>query len=127
MPNTCKVPWVRAVHESSHLLIWRTANAALVLGGIVASSAAAPAAGPSHVVMIENVQFGPPSLTVKSGERITWVNKDLFPHTVTADAKAFDSKAIAPNASWTWVAGKAGTYAYACTFHPTMKATITVQ
>ena len=110
------------MHESSRLLI-----AALVLTGIATSSPGVPAAGQSHVVVVENVQFSPPSLTVKSGERITWVNKDLFPHTVTADAKAFDSKAIAPNAAWTWVAGKPGTYTYVCTFHPTMKATITVQ
>jgi plastocyanin len=115
------------VHELSRLLICGTAIAALVLAGIAASSAGVPAAGQSHVVVIENVQFSPPSLTVKSGQRVTWVNKDLFPHTVTADSKAFDSKAIAPNASWTCVARKPGTYAYACTFHPTMKATITVQ
>jgi plastocyanin len=94
--------------------------------GIAAPVPAAPAEGQARVVAVENVQFNPPSLTVKSGERITWVNKDLFPHTVTADAKAFDSRAIAPNASWTWVAGRPGTYTYGCMFHPTMKATITV-
>jgi plastocyanin len=115
------------VHESSRLLIWGTAIAVLVLAGIAAFSTGVPAAGQSHVVVVENVQFSPPSLTVKSGQRITWVNKDLFPHTATADDKAFDSKAIPPNAAWTWVAGKPGTYTYACTFHPTMKATITVQ
>ena len=127
MPNSCKVTWARAVHESSRLLILGTAIAAMVLAGIAAFSTGVPAAGQSHVVVVENVQFSPPSLTVKSGELVTWVNKDLFPHTATADAKAFDSKAIAPNAAWTWVAGKPGTYGYACTFHPTMKATITVQ
>jgi plastocyanin len=109
------------------VLICGTAIAALVLTGIAASGLGAPAAGQFHVVAIENVQFSPPALTVKSGERITWVNKDLFPHTATSGAKAFDSKAIAPNASWTWVAGRPGTYAYVCTFHPTMNATITVQ
>ena len=115
------------MRELSRLLIWGTAIAGLVSAGIAASSAGVPAAGHSHVVAVENVQFSPPSLTAKSGERITWVNKDLFPHTATADAKAFDSKAIAPNAAWTWVAGKPGIYTYACTFHPTMKATITIQ
>ena len=113
------------MHEPSRLLFWGTA--ALVLAGIAASSAGVPAAGQSHVVVVENVQFSPANLTVKSGERVTWVNKDLFPHTATADAKVFDSKAIAPNAAWTWVAGKPGRYTYACTFHPTMKASITVQ
>jgi plastocyanin len=109
------------------MLICGATTALLLLNGSAASSFGVAAAGQSHEVVIENVQFTPPSVTVKSGERITWVNKDLFPHTATADSKVFDSRAIAPNASWTWVAGKPGTYAYSCTFHPTMKATITVQ
>jgi plastocyanin len=79
------------------------------------------------VVTIENVRFDPQDLTVKRGERVTWVNKDLFPHTATADAKTFDSQSIAPTGTWTWVAGKPGTYTYTCTFHPTMKGTIRVQ
>jgi plastocyanin len=78
-------------------------------------------------VTIENVGFDPQVLTVKPGERVTWVNKDPFPHTATADAKTFDSQSIAPAGTWTWVAGKRGTYTYSCTFHPTMKGTIRVQ
>jgi plastocyanin len=101
--------------------------AGFLLAGTAASTSGAAASVPPHLVVIENVQFSPQSLIVKAGERITWVNKDLFPHSATADAKLFDSKAIAPNASWTWVAGKPGTYAYGCTFHPTMKGAVTVQ
>jgi len=78
-------------------------------------------------VTIENLEFSPKQLTVRRGDRIVWVNKDLFPHTATADGHAFDSRSIAPNASWTYVAGKPGEYPYGCTFHPTMKATLTVQ
>ncbi len=115
------------MNEPSRLLICGTAIAALASGSIAASGPGVPTAGQPRTVVIENVQFNPPSLAVRSGERITWINKDLFPHTATADAKVFDSNAIAPNASWTWVAGKPGIYAYTCTFHPTMKATITVQ
>jgi plastocyanin len=81
----------------------------------------------SHTVTIENLQFSPRQLTVQRGDRIVWVNKDLFPHTATADGHAFDSGSIAPNGSWTYLAGKPGEYSYGCTFHPTMKATLTVQ
>jgi plastocyanin len=105
----------------------RVAVAGLLMAGTAASTSEVASAAQPRVVVIENVQFSPQSLTVKSGERITWVNKDLFPHSATADAKAFDSKAIAPNGSWTWVARKPGTYTYMCTFHPTMKGTIAVQ
>jgi plastocyanin len=90
---------------------------------------ASAGAGPSqdHTVTIENMQFNPPALTVHQGDRIVWVNKDLFTHTATAP-KVFDSGSIAAGASWTYVADKSGEYAYGCTFHPTMKAKIiTVQ
>jgi plastocyanin len=113
-------PWKR-------LLICGIATAVLALIDVAASATVKPAVGQIHQVVIENMQFTPASLAVQTGERITWVNKDLVPHTATADGNAFDSKSIAPNASWTWVAGRAGAYAYGCTFHPTMKATITVQ
>lgn len=103
------------------------AVAGLLMAGTAASTSEVASTAQPRMVVIENVQFSPQSLTVKSGERITWVNKDLFPHSATADAKSFDSKAIAPNASWTWVARKPGTYTYMCTFHPTMKGTVTVQ
>jgi plastocyanin len=81
----------------------------------------------AHTVVIENMQFTPATLTVSTGERVVWVNKDLFPHTATADDKTFDSKEIAANASWTYVAGKAGEYPYGCTLHPTMKARLIVK
>ena len=73
------------------------------------------------------MQFTPATLTVSKGERVVWVNKDLFPHTATADDKSFDSKEIAAGASWTYVAAKAGEYPYGCTLHPTMKAKLIVK
>ncbi len=81
----------------------------------------------THVVTIEGVQFSPQELTVPKGDRVVWVNKDLFPHTATASSKSFDSGNIVPNASWTYVAAKAGEYAYSCTFHPTMKGKLIVR
>jgi plastocyanin len=115
------VPELRAAR------ICGVAVAGLLLAGTAASTSDEPLNSAARVVVIENMQFSPQTLVVKTGERITWVNKDLFPHTATADAKSFDSRAIAPTATWTWVAGKSGFYAYGCTFHPTMKGTVTVQ
>ena len=93
------------------------------------TSAAQPVASAtsSHTITIENMQYTPPQLSVHRGDRIVWVNKDLFPHTVTAVDKAFDSGTINAGASWTYVAKKAGEYPYSCTFHPTMKGTLKVQ
>jgi plastocyanin len=78
-------------------------------------------------VTIENMQFSPATLTVHRGDRIVWVNKDLFPHTVTATNKVFDSGSIAAGGSWTYVANKVGEFPYECTFHPTMKGAMRVQ
>jgi plastocyanin len=101
----------------------------VVLAVLGSAAAAAPAvAGPAtHTLSIENMQFTPAHVSVHRGDRIVWVNKDLFPHTVTADDKSFDSGPINAGGSWTYVAGKTGAYAYSCTLHPTMKATLTVQ
>ena len=100
---------------------------ALVDTGAVLMISVANAAPATHVVTIEGMSFNPQSLTVHIGDRVVWVNKDLFPHTATADTRTFDSGSIAPDASWTFVAGKAGDYAYRCTFHPTMKGKLMVQ
>jgi plastocyanin len=81
----------------------------------------------THVVTIEGMRFNPEELTVRRGDRVVWVNKDLFPHTSTAAARAFDSQSIPPAASWTFVAGKTGSYAYGCAFHPAMTGRLIVQ
>jgi plastocyanin len=78
-------------------------------------------------VTIEGMQFKPAALTVRRGDRITWVNKDLFPHTATGAKGMFDSASIPAGSSWSYVATESGTVAYACSFHPTMKATLTVR
>jgi plastocyanin len=110
---------------------------ALACGGFFAGvpvSGTAGAADPApagtsrtYTVTIENLQFHPQSLTVRAGDRITWINRDLFPHTVTARVRTFDSGSIAPDASWTHVARSRGRYAYVCSFHPTMAGTLIVQ
>ncbi|WP_027209688.1 cupredoxin domain-containing protein [Burkholderia sp. WSM2232] len=101
------------------------AGAILALMFAIASADAAPK---SYVVTIENMQFNPPTLTVKRGERVQWINKDLFPHTVTAGGThGFDSRSIAASASWSYAPAKAGSYPYGCIFHPTMHGTLTVQ
>jgi plastocyanin len=103
-------------------------SAILVVCTTMASAAfAAPAAPKTHTVTIEGTQFVPETLTVHRGDRVVWVNKDPFPHTVTGRKGGFDSRSIAPNASWRYVAGKAGTFPYVCTLHPTMTGTLVVE
>jgi len=91
--------------------------------GVAAGAYAAPA---KHTVTIEAVKYDPPTLTVKQGDSVTWINKDPYPHTVTA-AGAFDSKDIGAEGKWTYVARKPGRYDYICTLHPNMKGTLVVE
>ena len=96
---------------------------------IVASAAlvpllagAAPARPRDVAVVIENMTYTPASLALRPGDRVTWTNRDLVPHTTTARDGRFDSKAIAAGASYTWVASGKGPLAYACAYHPAMVA-----
>jgi plastocyanin len=94
---------------------------------VLAFSGGAGASPATYTVVIEQMRFNPPELTVRRGDHVTWVNKDLFPHTASANSKAFDSRSIAPDASWTYVAGQPGSYAYRCSFHPAMGGILTVR
>ena len=89
--------------------------------------AVAPAGPVTHTVTIEEMQFKPAELTVKVGDSIVWVNKDMFPHTATSKAKAFDSQQIDPGQSWTYRAVKKGAGPYVCSLHPTMQGTLRIR
>ncbi|MDH6153708.1 MULTISPECIES: cupredoxin domain-containing protein [Paraburkholderia] len=99
----------------------------VVTCAMLASAGNVLAAPETYVVAVEDMRFSPATLKVKRGDRIVWINKDLFPHTVTADNRAFDSGSLPANASWSYVTGRAGTYPYGCSFHPTMHGSLTVR
>lgn len=105
---------------------------ALALAGhsmqAAADSGSSAAAKPrTHTVIIEGMVFTPPLLEVHSGDTVIWVNKDAFPHNVTAAERSFHSNEIKPNRSWTFKARKRGSFDYVCTLHPGMKASLIVK
>jgi plastocyanin len=85
------------------------------------------AASATHTIVIAEMKFVPETITVKAGDTVVWVNKDFFPHTATAQDRSFDSRDIATNKSWKYVAIRKGTFSYICMLHPTMKATLIVE
>ncbi len=98
---------------------------AAVLGCTIAPFAlAAPA---THTVVIEAMQFSPQVLEVRAGDTVEWINKDAFPHDAKSTGKGFKSAVMAPNARWKFVARRKGSFAYACTLHPMMKASLIVK
>ncbi len=94
-----------------------------LFAGIAPVAAAPPA---THTIVIEGVKYEPEALTVKRGDTIVWINKDPFPHTVTAKG-AFDSRDIPAGKSWKYRPKKPGEYAYVCTLHPNMKGSLRVE
>lgn len=129
MRSTSRRRWARRVAERNAARASR-ATVLVAIASAVAGVASGPKAGAAeaqaHTVVIEGMQFKPPALTVRRGDRVVWRNQDLVPHTATA-APAFDSRGIAAGASWTYVAGKRGTLRYVCAFHPGMAGTLTVE
>jgi plastocyanin len=93
---------------------------------LVALTAAAPSAATGNVVHIHDDAFVPPSLSVKAGDKITFVNDDDDAHTATADDASWDSEGLNQGQKWTHVFTKAGKVAYHCTVHPMMHGTIVV-
>jgi plastocyanin len=78
-------------------------------------------------VMIKDMKYQPPILTVKVGSTVEWKNADIVAHSVTAVDNSFDSRIIAPGGSWKFVAKKVGSFDYICTLHPNMRAKLIVQ
>lgn len=91
-----------------------------------AASVPAASTGAGDAVTIANFSFSPTPLTVKVGSTVTWTNQDSVAHTVTADDGSFESSHIGGGGTFTQTFAKAGTFAYHCSIHPSMKATITV-
>ena len=88
---------------------------------------AVPTVGNSNKIEIKDFAFNPPSLTVKSGEKITWINRDDEPHTVVSVEKQFKkSTALDTDQEFTITAGTPGTYTYYCSVHPKMTGTIVI-
>jgi plastocyanin len=78
-------------------------------------------------VTIDNFTFSPNQIMVKSGETVTWTNKDDIPHTVTSTENVFRSKALDTDDKFSFTFTTPGTYKYFCSLHPRMTGTIVVE
>jgi len=103
------------------------------VGFLVAASVAATllllraAAAEDAQVKIDNFTFTPPSLTVKAGTTVTWRNEDDIPHTIASSVRAFKSKALDTDDSFSFPLTEPGSYDYFCSLHPHMTGKIVVE
>jgi plastocyanin len=126
--------------------------AALSAGLATVPAALSPGAGPTHMQMamapaaatavaattvklhrpvvrvaIHDFKFQPARVVVSRGTRVIWTNKDSDPHTISSKPAHWSSQALDTGKSFATVTKKAGTFAYICTIHPFMHATVVVR
>lgn len=78
---------------------------------------------------IKDFAFSQKTLKIKKGTQVTWTNRDSAKHDITPDKQSEDfknSELLAKDASYNFTFNTVGTYAYHCSPHPYMKATIEV-
>jgi plastocyanin len=96
-----------------------------IIGAILAFGAVA--AEEANTVSIDNFTFTPKELTVPVGTTVKWTNKDDIPHTVVDKNKAFRSKPLDTDDTFSFTFGNAGTFDYFCSLHPQMVGKIIVK
>ena len=77
-------------------------------------------------VTIDNFKFGPRTLTVKAGTKVTWTNHDAVAHSVNFSSGRINSKTLDQHAKFSHTFAAPGTYKYICAIHPFMHGTIVV-
>jgi plastocyanin len=76
---------------------------------------------------MDGTTFQPAEVTVRAGDVVEWINRDPFPHNVSADAAAIHSGDLDADGKWRYRAVTPGTFHYVCTLHPGMAGVLHVQ
>lgn len=107
------------------LLCGMTGFSVLALAGEMKDTGTSGAG--QNKIEIKDFAFSPQTITVKSGDKITWINRDEEPHTVVSVGKKFQrSSGLDTDQEFSIIAGAPGTYEYFCSVHPKMTGTIVV-
>ncbi|HET9336477.1 MAG TPA: cupredoxin domain-containing protein [Sphingomicrobium sp.] len=97
-----------------------------VFAALLLPSPPAVAAPRTHTIVIGAMKFGPMPQGVRAGDRILWVNKDMFRHTATAKDRSFDVD-LPPGTRKSSIVRKAGEIAVICRYHPGMRMMLKVK
>ena len=112
---------------AARFAISRAVIVAMLLGPILGATLAVAAQDATNVVTIDNFTFTPPELTVAVGTTVKWVNHDDIPHLVVNKDKAFRSKALDTDDSFSYTFASAGIFDYFCALHPHMVGKVIVK
>ncbi len=101
-------------------------SATILIALVLSTFTASQAAQRHHVVEIQGFKFVPAKLTVRQGDTVEWINRDIVPHTVTKKDKAWDTGKLKKGQSAGIVFSSPGIESYLCLYHPKMRGEITV-
>jgi plastocyanin len=85
-----------------------------------------------HIIDIQSFAFVPQlfaktgQLALKAGDRITWINQDIVPHTATASDGSWDTGLIAAGAQVSLQVSKGWQSSYYCIYHPKMRGELVI-
>lgn len=102
---------------------------AAALGGYTATTGQ-PSEMPTtrHVVEISGMTFIPSVLEVHPGDSVTWINRDMVPHTATGVKRAaWNTGTLGRGDSSTVVMQGTGEQDYLCQLHPVMTGKLIVR
>lgn len=79
-----------------------------------------------HEVKIRSFAYDPAVIQVRVGDTIRWTNKDIAPHTATADGFGWDTGTLERNQTAEVEVTASMELSYFCVFHPHMKGKVVI-
>lgn len=79
-----------------------------------------------HDIEITGFEFLPPTLDVKIGDEVRWLNSDLAPHTATASDESWETVGLERGEAGVVVVTRDMTPEYYCAYHPHMKGRLRI-
>lgn len=98
----------------------------MAVAALLESSSPAWAAPHSYTVVLDKMSYGRLPGTVRRGDTIVWVNRDMFRHTASATDHSFDVD-LPPGAKARTVLKRTGRISFICRFHPGMRGVLIVK
>lgn len=84
-------------------------------------------AAATTTVEMQRFRFTTPTVSIKVGDTIRWLNQDPVAHTATTEAyPGFNSGPIKQGETWSQTFNTAGVFTYFCIVHPNMRGVINV-
>lgn len=117
---------------SRNIVGWSRASTALAWSlcatfALPALIAGAASPGQNVEVNISKFAYAPKEITIAPGTKVTWINHDETPHTVTSNDKSFASKGLDTDDKFEHSFASEGDFNYICTVHPFMTGVVHVR